>query len=92
MPKELYTKDILDGEFKVVSTKDYTVEDPYQSQCNKIAGFIEAYMLQTVESAVKDKKISGEFFDKILTKYCQDNLSKYPDIIVGTNVIYSKIN
>jgi hypothetical protein len=29
MPKELYTKDILDGEFKVVSTKDYTVEDPY---------------------------------------------------------------
>jgi hypothetical protein len=49
-------------------------------------------MLQTVESAVKDKKISGEFFDKILTKYCQDNLSKYPDIIVGTNIIYSKIN
>ena len=36
--------------------------------------------------------ISSEFFEKILRKYCEDNLSKYPDIIVGTSVLYQKIN
>ena len=45
-----------------------------------------------MESAVKDKKISNEFFEKILRKYCEDNLQKYPEIIVGTNLIYQKIN
>ena len=90
MPAEIFSQDL--PWFKILGNKEYTVEDPYQSQCNKIAGFIEGYWLETVESAVKDKKISSEFFEKILRKYCEDNLSKYPDIIVGTNLIYQKIN
>ena len=52
--------------FKITSSKEYTVDDPYQSQCSKVARFIEGYWLETVESAVKDKKISSEFFEKIL--------------------------
>ena len=50
MPTEIYSQDL--PWYEILGSKEYTVEDPYKSQSNKIAAFIEGFWLETVESVV----------------------------------------
>jgi hypothetical protein len=93
MPKDIYLNtDTLDNNFRVVGMSEYMVEDPYNGDSEKISNFIKGYWLETFESAVKNKQISEEFFGTLLKQYCKDNIAKYPELIVGTSIIYQKGN
>jgi hypothetical protein len=89
MPKDSTSAVTLENNFSVVGQSQYMVEDPYKDDPEKIANYIKGYWVESFESPVNNKQVSEEFWT-LFRQYCKDNIAKYPELVVGTNIIYQK--